>query len=221
MALTPRCHLLPRCLLATSWHTASRVLPPPMLLLWANLNPGPPGLTCPIPPGSLFPSHMARDPSRCSPRQQVRRPRCPSCGKQFADILRHLNHQQSKCSDWFSAASIPPHHPSFPHLDESHLDDPTDPPAPEDIPNIPPPLSQPSPSRTCVQFPGAARIYGRAKTFMDRFNDDRYSKFRATNIHYPFSGKNEWELASFLLSSDLSMRKTDEFLQLKLVSSCP
>jgi len=37
-------------------------------------------------------------------------------------------------------------------------------------------------------------------------------------MYYPFSNAAEWELASFLLSSDLSMRKIDELLKLKLVS---
>ena len=53
---------------------------------------------------------------------------------------------------------------------------------------------------------------------MDKFRDDRYSEFRTSNIYYPFSGKAEWELASFLLSSGLSMRKINEFLRLKMVS---
>jgi len=59
--------------------------------------------------------------------------------------------------------------------------------------------------------------YGKAATFMDRFNEDQYAPFHTSNKFYPFSSKVEWELASFLLSSDLSMRKIDEFLKLKLV----
>jgi len=59
--------------------------------------------------------------------------------------------------------------------------------------------------------------YGQAPTFLDRFNEDEYSSFRAVNMYYPFSSKAEWELASFLLSSDLSMQKVDAFLKLKLV----
>ena len=52
---------------------------------------------------------------------------------------------------------------------------------------------------------------------MDQFHNDRYSEFRTSNIYYPFAGKDQWELASFLLSSGLSMSKIDEFLCLKTV----
>ena len=69
-----------------------------------------------------------------------------------------------------------------------------------------------------VKFLGAAQTHGRAKTFMDRFNDDQYSGFRTTNIYYPFAGKDKWELTSFLLSSGLLMRKIDDFLRLKMVT---
>ena len=59
--------------------------------------------------------------------------------------------------------------------------------------------------------------YGQAPTFLDRFNEDQYAPFRAENAYYPFLSEAEWELASFLLSSNLSMRKVDELLKLKLV----
>jgi hypothetical protein len=52
---------------------------------------------------------------------------------------------------------------------------------------------------------------------MDRFDNDQHSDSRVENIHYPFTGKDEWELASFLHSSGLSMRKIDGFLELKMV----
>ena len=193
---------------------------PFMPLLWGqDLSPSPSGLAYPIPTHSLFPSCMARDHLRRCLQQQVRQPRCPSCGKRFADIVRHLNHRQSKCADWFNTANPPRHHHLPSHHSEDLLDSSMDPPpSPENLSSTPLPPS-PHQLHTHVEFPGAARIYGQAKTFMDKFADDQFSGFRATNVHYPFSGKNEWELASFLLSSGLSMRKVDEFLQLKMVSS--
>ena len=212
---------------------------PSMLSSWAhNLSPSYGsffGLTCPS-PSLIFSSHMARDHSRCCLQQQVWQPRCPSCGKQFTNILRHLNHRNSKCTNWFNAAN--PHHnhqsPSSHHkhpLDSPHhheypldspdhyehpINSPTDPSPSEDAPGAP--QSPPSPHH--VQFPHTTRTYGRAKTFMDKFRDDQYSELCTSNIYYPFSGKAEWGLASFLLSSGLSMRKINEFLQLQMVSYC-
>jgi hypothetical protein len=60
-------------------------------------------------------------------------------------------------------------------------------------------------------------IYGRAKSFMDRFNDDKHALRRVQNPYYPFADQEEWELGSFLLRSGMSMQKMDEFLRLKLV----
>ena len=68
-----------------------------------------------------------------------------------------------------------------------------------------------------VEFPGAGATYGRMPSFLDRFDSDQYSDLRTDNIYYPFAGKYEWELGSFLHSSGLSMRKIDEFLKLKMV----
>jgi hypothetical protein len=164
------------------------------------------------------PLPMSKVHPRRSPRQQAQRPRCPSCGKRFINVLRHLNHRQSKCAGWFEAAS-PQYRPSS-HSYQDLLN-PTDSLAPEYIfdPERSPSPSLPDhqPHVQSAKFPGAAKTYGRTKSFMDKFNDDRYSSFRTTNLYYPFSGKNEWELASFLLSSGLSMRKIDEFLQLRMV----
>src|SRR6266542_895785 len=60
-------------------------------------------------------------------------------------------------------------------------------------------------------FPGASEIYGKGKTYMDLFDDDEYAGNREMNLYYPFASQPEWELASFLLKSGLSMVATDEF----------
>ena len=52
----------------------------------------------------------------------------------------------------------------------------------------------------------------------ERFDCDQYVKERKTNLYYPFASWDEWELAAFLLRSDLSMASIDSFLSLKLVS---
>ena len=67
-------------------------------------------------------------------------------------------------------------------------------------------------------FPGASEIFGNGKTYMDLFDDDEYAGNRETNMYYPFASQPEWELASFLLESGLSMVATDRFLKLQMVS---
>ena len=68
-------------------------------------------------------------------------------------------------------------------------------------------------------FPGASEIYGKGKTYMDLFDDNEYAGNRETNPYYPFASQPEWELASFLLKSGLSMVAMDEFLKLQMVSA--
>lgn len=67
------------------------------------------------------------------------------------------------------------------------------------------------------KFPGAAEIFGASATFMDRFDQDPYSMERTDNIFYPFASRSEWELASYLLRSNLSMASLDKYLSLTLV----
>lgn len=150
-------------------------------------------------------------------RQQTRQFPCPYCRKRFTDVLRHLNHRESKCGRWFTL----PSHPTQPTT--PYPPDPTD-----DIADIPPSPSianfestenalpnHPHPFQT--EFPTAGKIYGRTKSFIDRFNDDKYASYRAQNTYYPFADEEEWGLGSFLLRSGMSMQKVDEFLGLKLV----
>jgi len=71
------------------------------------------------------------------------------------------------------------------------------------------------------EFPdrnGVSCDMGKGKTFMDLFNEDTYAEERHHNIYYPFASQAEWQLASFLLKSGLSMVALDEFFKLDLVS---
>lgn len=68
------------------------------------------------------------------------------------------------------------------------------------------------------EFPGAARTFGKGESFLEDFNNDPYATERQANLYYPFSSKEEWELASFLLLSGLSMANITRFLSLRLVS---
>ena len=67
-------------------------------------------------------------------------------------------------------------------------------------------------------YPGAAQMYGKGSTFMNEFNDNEHAAMREDNLYYPWASRPEWELASFLLCSSLSMATIDQFLSLGLVS---
>ncbi|KAF8802554.1 hypothetical protein BYT27DRAFT_7111964 [Phlegmacium glaucopus] len=66
-------------------------------------------------------------------------------------------------------------------------------------------------------YPGASKIFGSGPTFMDNFDNDQFFKERQAHPHYPFASKAEWQLASFLLRSGLSMAAMDKFFKLELV----
>jgi hypothetical protein len=67
-------------------------------------------------------------------------------------------------------------------------------------------------------YDGAAKTHGSGTTFMKQFNLDTFATERVKNIYYPFASRAEWELAAFLLRSDLSIAAIDKFLSLTLVS---
>jgi hypothetical protein len=67
-------------------------------------------------------------------------------------------------------------------------------------------------------YPDASRTFGIGQTFVDVFDNDEFAEQRKEFLYYPFASKDEWELASFLLRSGLSMASTDKFLKLNLVS---
>jgi hypothetical protein len=66
-------------------------------------------------------------------------------------------------------------------------------------------------------YPGASEIFGSGPTFMDNFDNDQFSKERRVHSHYPFASKDEWQMASFLLRSGLSMAALDQFFNLEFV----
>ena len=80
-------------------------------------------------------------------------------------------------------------------------------------------IGDPDPFIEC--YPGASANYGRGHTFMDTFNADRFSSERQNNLFYPFSSKAEWEFASWLASSGLSMAAINKCLSLDIVCSSP
>ena len=67
-------------------------------------------------------------------------------------------------------------------------------------------------------FPGASQSYPGRKTFMDQFFSDKHGELHKDNLFYPFASQEDWQMASWLLRSRLSMAAIDSFLSLDLVS---
>lgn len=68
------------------------------------------------------------------------------------------------------------------------------------------------------EFEGASRSFPGGKTFMDQFFSDEHRESRKNNLFYPFASSQDWQIASWLLRSRLSMAAIDDFLSLDLVS---
>ncbi len=67
------------------------------------------------------------------------------------------------------------------------------------------------------KFPHSGTSTESDKSFMSKFHADTFSLERKANIYYPFTSRDEWKLASFLLHSNLSMAAIDSFLKLEMV----
>ena len=67
------------------------------------------------------------------------------------------------------------------------------------------------------KHPSASQTYGRGWTFMDMFDQDEHADKRSHHLYYLFASRDEWEIASFLLQSGLSMAHIDKLLKLQLV----
>jgi hypothetical protein len=68
------------------------------------------------------------------------------------------------------------------------------------------------------KHPTFGSVYEHGETFMDQCDKDEFTEKRKAHLYYPFASRDEWELASFLLHSFLSMAAVDRFLKLELVS---
>ncbi|KAI6004772.1 hypothetical protein EDD15DRAFT_2155216 [Pisolithus albus] len=160
------------------------------------------------------------------------KPSCPQCGKSFEEeiqVQRHLDQPRTKChqrpTTFADAAELleqfagPSHilRQQHRHFQGRFRHDSLQP-DPEYFPD----------GRTrSVQrdalvtdyYPGAARVVHQHGTkFMDAFDQDRFAKTHNTeNLYYPFVDRPEWELADFLVTSDLSMAAIDRFLSLPLI----
>ncbi|KAI6020684.1 hypothetical protein BKA83DRAFT_105514, partial [Pisolithus microcarpus] len=71
------------------------------------------------------------------------------------------------------------------------------------------------------QFEGAAIVYRIGDTFLRCFDMDRHALHRQTNMYYPFANLGDWEMANFLLQSNLSMREINSYLSLSMTKKMP
>lgn len=67
-------------------------------------------------------------------------------------------------------------------------------------------------------FPNPPLAFEEGYTFLSLFDSDKNSIYRKMNLYYPFSCWREWQVASWLLHSGLSMGKINSFLSLEMVS---
>ncbi|KAI6130714.1 hypothetical protein EDD16DRAFT_1700677 [Pisolithus croceorrhizus] len=66
-------------------------------------------------------------------------------------------------------------------------------------------------------FLGASQCYPSGRTFMDNFFSDEHGELHKDNLFYPFTSQQDWQVASWLLCSHLSMAAIDSFLSLDLI----
>lgn len=82
----------------------------------------------------------------------------------------------------------------------------------------PPDYTSPPSTERKDCHPNPSRTFGTAPTFMGNFHEDRHAKDRENNLYYPFASADEWEVASYLTRSNMTVVQIDEFLKLRLVS---
>ena len=113
-----------------------------------------------------------------------------------SSVLKHMNHRVSSCNSFFLRGNPLPTDPNtLPHT----------------------PLTPDNPTSHSTTFPDAGFVYGRGDGYMGTFQEDTHAAERSSNLYYLFQSKGEWEVASFLSQSGLSMKRIDEFLSLSLV----
>ena len=163
---------------------------------------------------------------------------CPRCGKKFKDqtsLLQHMNQPISSCLTHFqecidisttlqSASTIS----ESDEMDRQSFEPPDFMDTAEDYilasscSSLPSSTSQNPVTKQnpfhIKKHPTSGSVYGCGETFMDQCDKDRFTEMRKGHLYYPFASRDEWELASFLLHSRLSMAAMDRFLKLKLVS---
>lgn len=173
-------------------------------------------------------------------------PNCKRDFESATAVLKHLNHPRSTCIRWYdtfqellvsrdpaadeykialekalrqSSAPLTYQFPTRPDTEVIDVEMST----PDDFTEASQAMDGPGgavymPTNRSEKFPHAAEPEaGKGQMFMEWHNADEFACHRKHNIYYPWASKSEWELASFLLRSSLSMTEIDEFLKLEMV----
>lgn len=142
---------------------------------------------------------------------------CPKCRQSFSSsraILAHLNNNFSPCNGFldnydanlaFAEEATQRHAELGEHAFQNC---------------VPPPPSiskEPAPSTFVEYHPGSSFVFGQGANTFERVQENDFAHLRKANPYYPFKGREEWDLASFLARSSLSQAEIDEFLKLDWV----
>ncbi|KAG1870221.1 hypothetical protein DFJ58DRAFT_723118 [Suillus subalutaceus] len=159
--------------------------------------------------------------------------RCPSCSKRFKNegrFLQHLNQPSSHCYKWDGnlvrilrpaqapSPQFPLHNDTDPTFDPEYMDHGVDADTGAEYGSS---GSQADYGEEVEFYDGAGKTWGVGKTFMDQFNEDEYAAEREQNQYFPFASKPDWEMASYILRSDLSMAEIDKYLNLEFTKTLP
>ncbi|KAJ3567001.1 hypothetical protein NP233_g6648 [Leucocoprinus birnbaumii] len=152
---------------------------------------------------------------------------CPGCGKVWPTFTQVLQHRKNKpaCLDAVLYSGIaeggdvdtpnPIESPTLQAMDTENME-------------VDLNLSFPSPFQDTnthhdgyivEPHPNVPLNYGLGQSFMDIFDSDQHSSERDQHPFYPWASHSEWELATFLLKSNLSMAAIDTFLKLTMVKT--
>ena len=134
---------------------------------------------------------------------------CPSCSKGFKDdvsIAMHMSQPTSGCNTWVNSlvrlqqelnAPVPATQdhrtpPSPSQLTTNVLDLPAAEPSHSDLDAMHVNAANEPDVLTEEHFIGAAQIFGKGMSFVDKFNTDRFSAHRQENLYYLFASLQEW-----------------------------
>ena len=76
----------------------------------------------------------------------------------------------------------------------------------------------PDPGVYVKTYEGCAEAFPGGEMFMDQFRRDQYAEQHREHIYFLWASRQEWDFASWLLRSRLSMAAIDRLLLLEIVS---